>query len=186
METEEDIFEDDDEFEDDEPDLRDEIAALHEQVEINQQLSNFQQRLGVPLDPETSQQLGEMLAAGYDIDEAAQEVFAEPFESDFDRSLDALERQQGRTLADAEVQELYNHAVEAGSVDDLPQDKLLNLDTPAGRSEYMNERFKDDDAAHPAETVAPLTEDSTSEERAAYASARFDGAQIEPTTDQEE
>lgn len=80
---------------------------------------------------------------------------------------------------DAEVSKLWEAAVEDGDPEHLPREALLDMDSSGGRAEFFNAKVREESGENETpETVQPLTDDSTGDERAAYFEARMAGAEI--------
>ncbi len=165
-------------------DLRAQIQAEkaeREQISaINREIESFRREHGLRFNRDTVQSLGEMLDGGYDVESAYNELAGQDFEATFDQALERLERKQGRSILQSEVDALWKHATDQDDPEDLPADKLLNMDNPRDRAQLIDERLSPTPDPEP---VAPLADDATDAEREAYTAARMNGAEIEDPED---
>ena len=121
-----------------------------------------------------------MLDSGMDVEFAYTELEGAHFEEVFDAALEKLERKQGRSILQSELDTLWKAAVEEDDPEHLPQDKLLDLDKPRDRAALIDERLSPTPDPEP---VAPLADDASDAERAAYTEARLAGAELTEETE---
>ena len=161
--------------------LREQVQAEAEVNQINRDIQAFSSRHGLRLSPSDWQSMGELIDAGHDPESAYTELQGADFEDQFIAAIEKVETREGRSLLESEVQKLWEASVRESDPEHLPSEALLDLDNPRDRAALIDERLSP--PPDPAETVAPLSEDATSDERAAWAEARAAGAEIEASED---
>jgi hypothetical protein len=92
-----------------------------------------------------------MLEGGGDAESAYAELQDQDFEQTFDAAVERLERKQGRTILQSEIESLWKSPVDEDDPEHLEPDAVLDTDKPADRAAFINERLSP--PPDPVETV---------------------------------
>jgi hypothetical protein len=181
----------DDEFEDDESiydeidELRDQLEEQQDVAEVNAQIAALERAHGSPFSQDERQQIGELIDEGYTPESVYEAVSPtspgeEAFNHRFEETLGHLEQENGRGLLQSEVDALYEQATYQGDPRHIEDGAVRDLTNRRDRISHIDERIAE--PVEVPETVEPLGEDSTPQERIAYMDHRINGAEVDTDT----
>ena len=170
---------------------------------IEAQINELEERIGSPLDDETTSLIGRLAQQNRDEDgdpsvDNALAVLGQQehqFESGFGEDAGRLERDLGRTLTQREVDQLWERSSQDGNPNARETWKELHPDgkdpfdklSRSGRTNYMAERFRDEAEQEKQEQQDAAGEVKKSDfdlsdrkGRVAYMQASYDGRIVEP------
>jgi hypothetical protein len=165
--------------------LQDRLDEQDEIAEVNAQIRAIEKAHGAAFSQEEIQHIGRLIdEEGVDpqfiLDQL--EPPADEFDNQWLETVEKVQQDQGRELAQSEVDALYRSSLYEGDPRHVEPEAVRDLTTKQGRIAHANERIAEHDPPEEApETIEPLSEDAGPKERIAYLDARHNGAEIEDT-----
>ena len=199
MTEHEEEFEDDLDGDDEQDvDLRAELDEIREMIqerddvaEINRQIAAYQQEHGVRLSREQVQDVGRLLDDGYEPGEAfgSLDIRDHAFDETFERTVARVEREQGRSLLEAEKDKLWQGALDYDDPTHVVDEALVDTGTPRGRAGLIDAKIREAQGP-PQPQGGTVDEDGVhhydlddEKQRYDYISARLAGHELADTTD---
>jgi hypothetical protein len=183
--TDEDGWEDEDDYDihDEIDEIQDRLDEQDEIAEINSQIRAIEQAHGAAFSQDEVQHIGRLLdEQGVDpqfiLDQL--EPPADQFDQEWLGTVEKIQQEQGRQLADSEVQALYDASVYESDPRHVEPDAVLDLTNRKDRISLANERIAEHDPpAEAPELIEPLSEDAGPKERAQFIDHRLAGAEVD-------